>query len=227
MKRVVISLLSVVMMVSLTACQREENNAAPTATPEVVAEESADSPGETSDGRVLVAYYTWAENAVPFDETQVDSTTNPSVQTPGNVQQLAGWVQEETNADMFSVRVRDPYPATWDECLARANQERGDNARPQLIDESVDLSQYDTIFLGYPNWWYGVPMALLTFLEGNDFSGKQVYLFCSHGTGGLARSVELITEAIPDAHISDNIFDCYEEEASSSESAIKEWVRGL
>ena len=59
-----------------------------------------------------------------------------------------------------------------------------------------------------------MPMALLSFLEGNDLSGKQVYLFCSHGTGGLANSVELITEAAPDAVISDNIFDCYEEEAA-------------
>ncbi len=70
-------------------------------------------------------------------------------------------------------------------------------------------------------------MALLTFLESNDFSGKQVYLFCSHGTGGLANSVEIITEAIPDAEISDNIFDCYEEEASSSQEAIQSWAAEL
>ena len=70
-------------------------------------------------------------------------------------------------------------------------------------------------------------MALLTFLEQNDLSGKQVYLFCSHGTGGLARSVEIITEAAPDAVISDNIFDCYEEEASSSQSDIRNWVAEL
>lgn len=63
-------------------------------------------------------------------------------------------------------------------------------------------------------------MSLLTFLEENDLSGKQVYLFCSHGTGGLAGSVEIITEAAPDAEISDNIFDCYEEDASSSREEI-------
>ena len=70
-------------------------------------------------------------------------------------------------------------------------------------------------------------MALLTFLEENDLSGKQVYLFCSHGTGGLANSVEIITEAIPDAEISDNIFDCYEEEAPSSQEDIQNWVAEL
>ena len=90
-----------------------------------------------------------------------------------------------------------------------------------------DMEQYDTVFLGYPNWWYGVPMALLSFLEQNDLTGKQVYLFCSHGTGGLANSVELITEAAPDAVISDDIFDCYEEEAASSREEIQSWVREL
>lgn len=67
-------------------------------------------------------------------------------------------------------------------------------------------------------------MPLLTFLEENDLSGKQVYLFCSHGTGGLAGSVEIITEAAPDAEISDNIFDCYEEDVSSSREEIQSWV---
>lgn len=70
-------------------------------------------------------------------------------------------------------------------------------------------------------------MALLSFLDQNDLSGKQIYLFCSHGTGGLANSVELITEASPEAMISDNIFDCYEEEAASSEEAVKAWVDEL
>lgn len=67
-------------------------------------------------------------------------------------------------------------------------------------------------------------MPLLTFLEENDLSGKQVYLFCSHGTGGLAESVELITEAAPGTVISENIFDCYEEEASSSQQEIQKWA---
>ena len=70
-------------------------------------------------------------------------------------------------------------------------------------------------------------MALLSFLEQNDLSGKQVYLFCSHGTGGLAGSVGQIAEAAPEAVISDNIFDCYEEEAASSREDIQDWVRGL
>ena len=178
------------------------------------------------NGGVLIAYFFWAENAVL--EEGVDAMTSPSVSDPGNVQQLAGWIQEETGGELFSIQVTDPYPSDWDACLERANQERGQNARPALVEPQVEnLEQYDRVFLGYPNWWYGVPMALLTFLEENDLSGKDVYLFCSHGTGGLARSVEIITEAVPEANISDNIFDCYEEDAPASQGDIQAWVGEL
>ena len=174
---------------------------------------------------ILVAYFSWADNAVI--DGDVDAVSSPSVTAPGNVQELAGWVQEETGGDLFSIRVTDPYPSDWDQCLDRANEERGEDARPQLQENVENLDSYDTVFLGYPNWWYGVPMALLSFLEENDLSGKQVYLFCSHGTGGLADSVDIIEEAVPDAEISDNIFDCYEEDASYSRSEIQSWVEEL
>ena len=241
MKKSLAFLLAIAMLFSLAACgtagtqsggSRQSGQAMPDSSSSA-AEASGTGPSETagqSGGKgqgshILVAYFSWADNAVLAED--VDAVTSPSVIPPGNVQQLAGWVQEETGGDLFPIRVDDPYPSGWDDCLARANQERGDNARPELTGNVENLDQSDTVFLGYPNWWYGVPMALLTFLEQNDLSGKQVYLFCSHGTGGLARSVEIITEAAPDAVISDNIFDCYEEQAASSQGDIQNWVAGL
>lgn len=239
MKKYSVILFTLFFLLVLTACGSPESAAVPpsTAVPESAPPESSvsaaaeeeklpESDAESSEGSdILVAYFSWAENAIL--EGEVDAVASPSVLVPGNVQQLAGWVQEETGGDLFSIRVTEPYPSDWDDCLERANQERGDNARPALQERVENLDQYDTVFLGYPNWWYGVPMALLSFLEENDLSGKQVYLFCSHGTGGLASSVDIITEAVPEAMISDTIFDCYEEEASSSEEAIKNWVAEL
>lgn len=245
MKKVAAAILMFTFVWALTACegsqnpekqqeppasqaasdQRADQMPQDTAEAEEKVETTEDSTEEKGKSSILVAYFSWAENAIL--EGEVDAVASPSVLVPGNVQQLAGWVQEETGADLFSIRVTEPYPSDWDACLERANQERGDNARPALQERVENLDQYDTVFLGYPNWWYGVPMALLSFLEENDLSGKQVYLFCSHGTGGLASSVEIITEAVPEAMISDAIFDCYEEEASSSEEAIKNWVAEL
>ena len=157
----------------------------------------------------------------------MDTVSSPSVVPPGNVQQLASWVQEETGGDLFSIRVTEPYPSDWDACLDRANEERGQDARPALAENVRNIDDNDVVFLGYPNWWYGVPMALLTFLEENDLSDKQVYLFCSQGSAGLADSVDIISEALPDATISDNIFDCIEEDAANSQTDIQRWVTEL
>lgn len=193
-------------------------------TPEesVATKEVAATQGEGEEDKILVAYFSWADNAIIDGE--IDAVASPSVTAPGNVQQLAGWVQERTNGDLFSIQVVDPYSSDWDECLNRANQERGANARPDLTGSVENMDSYDIVFLGYPNWWYGAPMAVLSFLEDYDFTGKQVYLFCSHGTGGLANTVKEITASLPGAEISDNIFDCKEEDASSSEQDIQNWL---
>lgn len=229
MKKVFSFILVSIMVFSFAACTATQKAVQNTAEPSSAAATETDSePGntlQTQGGNVLVAYFSWSDNAVLDDD--VDAVSSPSVIPPGNVQQLAQWVQEQTGGDLFKIQVTEPYPSDWNECLDRANQERGDNARPQLIANVENLDEYDTVFLGYPNWWYGVPMALLSFLEQNDLSGKQVYLFCSHGTGGLANSVDLIKNAAPHANISDNIFDCYEEDAPSSQQNIQEWVNKL
>lgn len=253
MKKLLTPLMALALAIVFTACQAAPSSSVPSspapsessrlssAVEEGAAsssqlEEPSEAPAESSalenssetgeNGGVLIAYFSWAENAVL--EEGVDAMTSPSVSDPGNVQQLAGWIQEETGGELFSIQVTDPYPSGWDACLERANQERGQDARPALVEPQVEnLDSYDTVFLGYPNWWYGVPMALLTFLEENDLSGKDVYLFCSHGTGGLARSVKIITEAVPEANISDNIFDCYEEDAPASQGDIQAWVAEL
>lgn len=237
LKKTIAWILTVMLIFPLAACRSQPASLFATTEEDVspAGQETPDgSPVETKlparenegeGSNILVAYFSWADNAVLAED--VDAVASPSVIPPGNVQQLAGWVQEETGGDLFSIRVTEPYPSGWDECLSRANEERGRGARPELVENVEDMEQYDTVFLGYPNWWYGVPMALLSFLEQNDLTGKQVYLFCSHGTGGLANSVELITEAAPDAVISDDIFDCYEEEAASSREEIQSWVREL
>jgi len=254
MRRWMAAALAALMVLSLAACagnQQEEQSASAEATeqsqsasvqeeeepasPEEPAsteqqpEEPASSteqPSDTQESGVLVAYFSWADNAVI--EGEVDAVASPSVTAPGNVQQLAQWVSERTGGDLFSIQVTEPYSSDWDACLERANQERAEDARPELTASVEQLERYDTVFLGYPNWWYGVPMALLSFLEENDLSDKQVYLFCSHGTGGLASSVEQIDEALPDSTaLSENIFDVYEEDAASSQQDILAWLEEL
>ena len=208
--------------------QEEEEPASTEQQPEdsTSAEQQTEQPSDAQESGVLVAYFSWADNAVIDGE--VDAVASPSVTAPGNVQQLAQWVSERTGGDLFSIQVTEPYSSDWDACLERANQERAEDARPELTASVEQLERYDTVFLGYPNWWYGVPMALLSYLEENDLSDKQVYLFCSHGTGGLASSVEQIDEALPDSTaLSENVFDVYEEDAASSQQDILAWLEEL
>ena len=248
MRRWMAAALAALMVLSLAACagsQQEEQPASAETTEqaqEVSAQEeeepasteqqpeesasSTEQPSNAQESGVLVAYFSWADNAVIDGE--VDAVASPSVTAPGNVQQLAQWISERTGGDLFSIQVTEPYSSDWDACLERANQERAEDARPELTASVEQLERYDTVFLGYPNWWYGVPMALLSFLEENDLSDKQVYLFCSHGTGGLASSVEQIDEALPDSTaLSENIFDVYEEDAASSQQDILAWLEEL
>ena len=247
MRRWMAAALAALMVLSLAACagsQQEEQPASAEATEQsqsasvqeeeepasleepASTEQQSEEPSNAQESGVLVAYFSWADNAVIDGE--VDAVASPSVTAPGNVQQLAQWISERTGGDLFSIQVTEPYSSDWDACLERANQERAEDARPELTASVEQLERYDTVFLGYPNWWYGVPMALLSFLEENDLSDKQVYLFCSHGTGGLASSVEQIDEALPDSTaLSKNVFDVYEEDASSSQQDILAWLEEL
>ncbi len=241
MRRWMAAALAALMVLSLAACagnQQEEQSASAEATEQsqsasvqeeeepASTEQQPEEPSNAQESGVLVAYFSWADNAVIDGE--VDAVASPSVTAPGNVQQLAQWISERTGGDLFSIQVTEPYSSDWDACLERANQERAEDARPELTASVEQLERYDTVFLGYPNWWYGVPMALLSFLEENDLSDKQVYLFCSHGTGGLASSVEQIDEALPDSTaLSENIFDVYEEDAASSQQDILAWLEEL
>ena len=177
MKKLLTPLMALALAIVFTACQAAPNSSvpsspAPSESPQLssaVGESAASSqlaepseaPAESSalenssetgeNSGVLIAYFSWAENAVL--EEGVDAMTSPSVSDPGNVQQLAGWIQEETGGELFSIQVTDPYPSDWDACLERANQGRGQHARPALVEPQVEnLEQYGTVFLGYPNW---------------------------------------------------------------------------
>lgn len=195
-------------------------------------EQSAQSGSEvslTGDENILIAYFTWAENTHVEDPSSVDvdATTSASVLLPGNTAKLAAWIEERTDGDVFSIRVSEPYSDNYDECLDRAAEEKADSARPELTTHVSNMDQYDIIFLGYPNWWYTVPMAIMSFLEEYDFSGKTIIPFCAHGTGGLASSVRDIRAALPASVTVLDAIGVYRPDVDSAEPVIAEWLDSL
>lgn len=237
LKKAIAWILTVILIFPLAACGSQPASLSATTEEDVspAGQEMPDgSPVETKlparenegeGSNILVAYFSWADNAVLAED--VDAVASPSVIPPGNVQQLAGWVQEETGGDLFSIRVTELYSSDWDECLDRANQENRDNIHPELEEVLESTADYDTVFIGYPNWWYSCPMAIFSFIDEHDLAGKDIYLFCSHGTGGLAGSVEDISAALPDSNVSDNVFDVYEEDAPSAREELLDWLSGI
>lgn len=192
-------------------------------------EKPEDSSAEQSDSNILIAYFTWAENTQVEnpDEVDVDATTSASVLLPGNTAKMAGWIQQKVGGDLFSIIVSEPYSSDYDKCLDRAADEKAENARPELVNHIDNMDDYDVVFLGFPNWWYTAPMAIFSFIEEYDFSGKAVVPFCAHGTGGLASSIEDITAALPDfAEVLEPI-GVYRPDIDSAWPVINEWLERL
>lgn len=190
-------------------------------------EPAADSEAETP--RILIAYFTWADNTHVDDPSSVDvdASTSASVLAPGNAAQIASWIQQEVGGDLFSIVVADLYSSDYDECLDRAADEKADNARPALTTHVSGMDDYDIVFLGFPNWWYTLPMAVLSFVDEYDFSGKTVVPFVTHGTGGLASTIQDLTAALPDDVTIMDTIGIYRPEVDQSRPAVQRWLDGL
>lgn len=183
--------------------------------------------GQEANSKILIAYFTWAENTHVEnpENVDVDATTSASVLIPGNAAKMAGWIQQEVGGDLFSIVVTEPYSSDYDECLDRAADEKAANARPKLVANVENIEDYDTVFIGYPNWWYSCPMAILSFIEENDLSGKKIVLFCTHGTGGLAGSVQDITAELPDdCTVEENVIGVYRNDVNAAQPAVLSWL---
>jgi flavodoxin len=120
-----------------------------------------------------------------------------------NTKALAEHIQSLVGGDMFHVTTKEPYPEGYRETTRVARAELNNNERPELAEtiSPEDMEKYDVIFLGYPNWWGTMPMAMFTFLEQYDLSGKTIVPFCTHGGGGLGRGPSDIATLAPNATI--------------------------
>lgn len=119
----------------------------------------------------------------------------------GNTEIIAEAISEATGSDLFEIETVKKYADDYHSCTLEAQKELSENARPQLSHDLSDLSVYDTIFLGFPNWWGTCPMAILTFLESHDFKGKRIIPFCTNEGSGMGRSEKDIANSIPGARV--------------------------
>lgn len=212
------------MILAATGCTQQSQDVKNQEQPEQAASQTTDN-GQN----ILIAYFTWADNThVENPEgVDVDATTSASVLPPGNAARLAGWIQEEVGGDVFSIQVEEPYSSDYDECLDRAADEKAENARPALSSHVENMSQYNVIFLGFPNWWYTLPMPIYSFIEEYDFEEKTVIPFCTHGTGGLASTIDDLENALPESVNLLEPVGVYRQDVDSAQPKIQEWIENL
>ena len=117
----------------------------------------------------------------------------------GNTEKVANIISELTGADKLKLVQKKPYAKDYQTCIEEAKYDLDNNIRPELINMPKDLNDYDEIYLGYPNYWGTMPMAVYSFLEKCDFSGKVIHPFCTHEGSGLSRTVEDIEKTVPGA----------------------------
>ena len=151
---------------------------------------------------------------------EVDAVTYAS----GNILSIAGIIREFTGADVYEIELVSPYSSSYNTVLSEAKEDQKNRARPRIKRAVDNIGQYDTIFLGFPNWWASIPMPIATFLESYDLSGKKIIPFCTHGGGRYGQSISAIGKLCPTAEILEP-FEVYYGGRSSLRGNVQDWLK--
>ncbi len=257
MKKVTAFMLSTALVFSLTACANaQQNNDSVSVSEEEVLQAEESAPAEAAEtetsqtendvegsnteipssepeagagSNILIAYFTYGENAELPDD--VDASSNASIQifngeVTGNTGVMARMIAEASGGELFSIRTAEPYPDSYDETIDVGENEKNNGIRPELSTHIGNLDQYDTIFVGFPNWWYGMPMVMYSFFDEYDFSGKTVIPFCTSGGSAFSDAIDEIKGLEPDATVLDGLH-IGGSSVTGAESTVNEWVTEL
>ena len=144
--------------------------------------------------------------------------------TVGNTEKAAKMIAEITGGELFKIEQKTPYATDYNTCIAEAKKDLQAKARPELIALPENIDAYDEIYLGYPNYWGTMPMAVYTFLEAFDWTGKTIHPFCTHEGSGLSRTEKDIANAAKGAKVAKGLA-IHGSSVDSAESAIESWCR--
>lgn len=214
MKRFLICILAVCLLCSLAACGSSEPSVSeetPSSSATIPTEDTtmpsnepdtttsqpdSDAAEPTAEKKTLIAYFSLID-IVP-EGADASAHATPSI---GNTESAAIEIQKQVGGDLFAIKTVKTYPVSHRECSAIAEEEMRSDARPELSTHVENMADYDTIYIGYPIWWYQEPMAIRSFLEEYDFSGKTVIPFCTTLGAGVSESEDNIKSLLPDATV--------------------------
>lgn len=202
MKKLFAALVAGFMMFSLAACgtdssvsesetsattEKSETSNMEASEPDMLLEESSGSETNSEQQSIetdsLVVYFSWS----------------------GNTESVAKEIQIQTGADIFEIVPTVPYSDDYNTVVDLAQEEQDNNIRPEINGQIDNLDQYETIYVGYPNWWGDMPMILYTFFDTYDLSGKTILPFCTSGGSGLSNTVSEIASLEPETTVLDGL----------------------
>ena len=234
MRKIIAVITGVLMVFTLAACgKNEEKQPLPE---ESIVSDSPASPAqgeseeiESTDSRILIAYFSMPEDV---NISGVDAVASASIvvrdgERQGNTEFVAKRIQETVGGDLFRIETVQDYPLDHDPLVDQAADEQDESLRPELAGHIENMEQYDTVILGYPNWWGDLPMPIYTFLEEYDFSGKAIIPFVTHGGSGFSDTRNTISELQPGADISENTLSLSRNDVAESEAEIRQWSESL
>ena len=149
----------------------------------------------------------------------------------GNTAKVAKEIAHQTGASIWEIKEADPYPVKYDDCITRAKKELQAKARPAFVGTAPDLAAYDTIYLGYPNWWGSAPMVVYTLLDKSKADGKRILPFCTHEGSGLGSTASKLAKAYPNAKIEQKGLAIRgataQKDAKAVQKTVAEWLKSL
>ena len=141
----------------------------------------------------------------------------------GNTRKIAEQIHGNIGGDLIEIETIDKYPEDHHELLEQARKEISAGYRPPLKTKIENIREYPVLFLGYPNWWSTIPTPVSAFLAEHDLSEKIIAPFCTHGTGGLARTLEAVIKMCPESRVL-GALGISNNRVHESESEVSEWL---
>ena len=142
----------------------------------------------------------------------------------GNTEVVVSKINELVDADTFKIEMKQPYSKVYITCIDEAKKDKQKNARPELVSMPESIDEYDTVILAYPNYWGTMPMAVFTFLEAFDFSGKTILPLCTNEGSGMGVSERDIQKTCKGAKISSGL-SISGSRAASSKPQVEKWLK--
>ena len=142
----------------------------------------------------------------------------------GNTEIVCDIINGLIDADSFKIEMKNPYSPVYMTCIAEAKKDMRENARPELVSMPESIDEYDTVILGYPNYWGTMPMAVLTFLENFDFTGKTILPLCTNEGSGLGSSERDIRKYAKGARLGRGL-SITGSRAADSRGALERWLK--